>query len=215
MTVKLRPLSESCFPDEFGIGVEPALPKPLADYDYVVVAFTKFVLGEAAAANRLNAEHGKQTRGHHGASDPLRHFAGGEIKIDVIKARDLETLQLLRVIEIFRGRDRDLIQALRGKFLPQENELLRILVWQRANQQRVDQAEHGGVRADRERHGNDGNEGEARRVDQAAKGQTEILNHKFRWTGSCDAPCALRVAPGRFDRGYFVVRRPTMIVTHT
>ena len=171
------PVERELLSDEFGIGIEPALPKTLADYDHVVVALAKFVLREGAAANRLHAEHGKQTRGHHGAGDPFGHFAGGEIEIDVIKARDLETLDLLFVIEIFRRRDWNLIQALRGKFLPQKNELLRVLVGQWANQQRVDQAEDGGVRADRERHGDDGDEGEARRVDQAPKGQAEILNH--------------------------------------
>ena len=104
--------------DEFGIGVEPALPKALTDYDHVVVALTKLVWRKGAAAHGLNAEHGKQTRGHDGAGDPLRHFTGGEIEIDVIKACDVQTLELLFVIEILRRRHREFDQGLAPKISP-------------------------------------------------------------------------------------------------
>jgi len=194
------PIERKLLADELGIGIKAAFPKTFTDYDDVVVAFAKFALREGAAANRLNAEHGKHTWSHHRAGDAFGHFASGEVEIDVIKTGDLETLQLLFVIQIFRRRDGDLVQTLRGKFLPQENELLRVFVRQRAKEERVDEAKHCGVRADRERHGDNGNEGKARRVNQAPEGEAKILNHIIRRAALSWDRCGQRGARGASRR---------------
>jgi hypothetical protein len=49
--------------------------------------------------------------------------------------------------------------------LKQQNELLRLSIWQRPNQQAIDQTQHSGRRADRERNSENGDRCEGRLLD--------------------------------------------------
>jgi hypothetical protein len=54
---------------------------------------------------------------------------------------------------------------------------LRVLERERFDQQRVDEAEDGGVRRDRERDGDERNGGEAGGLEQSAECEFEFLDH--------------------------------------
>ena len=60
-------------------------------------------------------------------------------------------MRLFLVIEIFRRGDRDLLEALREEFFPEQDQFLRRFVRQRPNEERINQTEDGGIRADGER----------------------------------------------------------------
>ena len=104
-----------------------------------------------------DAKKRKQARRDDRALDALRHVAAGEVEVDEIERGDpLVAARLFFPIEILRRGDRDLIQALRGEFLEEQDEILRRLEWQRADEERVDQTEDRGVRGDRQRDRDDG-----------------------------------------------------------
>ena len=81
-------------------------------------------------------------------------------------------------IEIFRRGDGNLVEPLGREFFEEEHQILRRLEGQRADQQRIDQAEDGRVRGDGERDGDHGDEGEAGCLDEAAKSEAEFLEHR-------------------------------------
>ena len=58
--------------------------------------------------------------------------------------------------------------------LPQQNELVRIRIRQRAEKDRFDHAEDGGVGPDPEGEGDDGDDAESGRLDQIAEGIAEV-----------------------------------------
>ena len=61
----------------------------------------------------------------------------------------------------------------------QQNQLLRILVRQRADEQRVNQRKDGGRRADSESERNDRDESERGILDQNAEGEAKFVQHKI------------------------------------
>jgi hypothetical protein len=59
--------------------------------------------------------------------------------------------------------------------LQQQDELLRLSIWQGSNQQSVNQTEHSGRRADRERYGENGNRCKSWLLQQLAQSKSNIL----------------------------------------
>ena len=100
-TVKLRPLTETCVPDQLRIGIEPPPPEAFADHDDAVIAFAKFAIVEDAAFDWLHAEEREQTRRDGRALDPLRHVAAGEVEIGEIERGDA----LVAASSVFPNRD--------------------------------------------------------------------------------------------------------------
>ena len=159
--------------DQLRIGIVPSPPETLAHDDHAVVAFTKFALAEDAAFDWRHAQERKQTRGDRRALDSLRHVATRQVEVGKIECRDaLVAVRLFLPIKIFRRGDGNLVETLRGEFFEKQDKILRRLERQRTNQQRIDEAENRGVRGDRQGDGDDGNESEARRLDQATEGET-------------------------------------------
>ena len=90
-------------------------------------------------------------------------------------------------IEIIRVRDRD--ARLFRLRLGHDHESVGLGIRERPEQDRVDHAEDGGVRADAEREGENGDEGEARRFAQLAKSEAKIIYHivrQFSFISECD-----------------------------
>ena len=94
--------------------------------------------------------------------DSFGKIASAEIKLLVVEGSDVRAaVKLIFQIEIFGRRNRNSIKTLCRKSFPDEDQLGRLLVRQRSDQQRVDQAEHRSVCADRQRQSRDRNGREA------------------------------------------------------
>ena len=84
-------------------------------------------------------------------------FSVREIEIRVTERAELfKTVRTRFIIFEFRRRDRNPLEILRFEMLKEQDELLRLSIWQRPNQQAIDQTQHSGRRADRERNGENG-----------------------------------------------------------
>ncbi len=89
-----------------------------------------------------------------------------------------------------------------------ENELRRCLDRQHAQQHRVDQAEDGGVGADPQREGQDGDGGESRIVAQHARGIAQVLQQVF---DGGPAPSLARDLPPEGGAAELQVRRAVRV----
>src|SRR5262249_16075180 len=78
-----------------------------------------------------------------------------------------------------RWGDRNSVQILRFEMLKQQDELLRLSIWQWPNQQGVDQTQHSGGRTDRQRKCQHGDKRESRLLEQLAEPQLKIFHHDF------------------------------------
>ena len=70
-----------------------------------------------------------------------------------------------------------------------DHESVGLRIRERSQQDRVDHAEDGGVRADAESEGENGDEGEARRFAQLAKREAKVIYHivrQFSFISECD-----------------------------
>ena len=139
-----------------GIGAEAPAPEPIADRDHRH-ARRVLLRREVAAERRPDAEHAeeragdelhRQLRGVARARErrPERHRDGGEFREGLI--------QLAPVNEI-AGRNDIFFLVAREVVLPHHGQAIGIGVRKRPQQERVDHAEDGGVRADAERQGGD------------------------------------------------------------
>ncbi len=153
------------------IGIEPPPPEPLADNDHAVIAFAKFALVKNAALDWLHAEEREQTRRDDRALDPLGHIAAGQVEIGEIERRD----DARSCASVFPNRDIPARKQESGRdpvaenFSNRRTRLCGRLERQRADQERIDQAENGRVRGDRQRDGDGGDNGEAGRLYQVTK----------------------------------------------
>src|SRR5947208_6211687 len=96
------------------------------------------------------------------AGNPLGSIFAGEIEIRVPeRTKFFKTACTRFVIFEFRRRDRNPLKILRFEMLKQQDELLWLSIWQRPNQQSIDEAQYSRSRADGESDGEncDGCEG--------------------------------------------------------
>ena len=167
------------FADKKRIGIKPALPQSLTDDDDIVVSFALFFAGKSAAFDRFDAEQGKQCRRHDRSGDSFWEIAAAEIKRFVVKGGDVRAaVKLILQIEIFGRRNRNSIETLGRKSFPEEDQLGRLLVRQRSDQQRVDQAEHRRVCADGQRQSCDRNGREAGCFHQSPQRHFNFAQHR-------------------------------------
>src|SRR6185503_8204140 len=97
-----------------------------------------------------------------------------QVEIRKVESGDaLVAARLFFPIEIFRSRDRNLIETLAAEFFEEQDQIFRRFERQGPNQQRVNQAEDGGVGADRQSDGDDGDGREAGGFEKGAKSETD------------------------------------------
>src|SRR4029453_13337627 len=114
-----------------------------------------------------------------GTLNALGHVATGEVQVCVIERCNVfEAGRLFLIVDILRCRDRDLIEALGRKLLPEQHQFLWRVIRQRPNEKSVDQTEDRSARADAKRNREDGNGGEAGRFGQLTECEAEMVHGK-------------------------------------
>jgi hypothetical protein len=105
--------------------------------------------------------------------------AAGEVEARLLHGRHtLHRATLVPPRQEIGGRDEHPIAILRGVFLPNHKQILRIAKWQRFEQHCVHDAEHAGVGAHTERQGKQRDHREGRSLPQPAKPVAQILPKK-------------------------------------
>ena len=128
------------------------------------------------SGQRLNAKGGEQSIVHGCGSNAQRPIAGREVHLaGRIRANDRERLVQLPEFEVLRRRDPELVEAERGKLRGEIHQLVGLWISERPQDHAIDDREDGGIGADAERQGQDGDERERRRAQQAADGVAKIL----------------------------------------
>src|SRR5262249_11791057 len=135
------------------IGVEFSLPDSVADYGDIWRAGFFFAGQKSSAHKRLDAEHVKEAVRHINSANALWFGADfGQIQLRIPPASDrLKELCLLSpVVECNRGILRRRRVAAQLVF-PDRDQPIRIAIWQRPQQHRIDHAEYCSVSADPKR----------------------------------------------------------------
>src|SRR5262245_39640797 len=162
------------------LAAEAALPQVVADDSHFIPARPFFFHGENSPEQRLRSQQGEEIGRHLNASHSLRITPFGEIGVAWSDCCDL--LERWRLSSPFGQIDRR-----RGEFVkaqverrvvrPQHHDPVRLVKGERLEQYRVDDAEDRCVRADTERQGEDGDQGEAGSRQQHSQAITQVLKH--------------------------------------
>jgi hypothetical protein len=171
----VNPVQRQRSADEPGIAAEPPTPDSFSDHHDVRRTGTVVALGECATGDWDQAEHRHQRRRDRPSGELLRiadtaHREGPEADGGEPKRPGL--LLPRQIIESGGGEARDVQRVV---FLRHLHQPVRLLEWQRPQQDRVDDGEDGGVRADRERDGENYRSTEDRRAPQRADRISEIV----------------------------------------
>jgi hypothetical protein len=160
-----------------GTRAEAASPILMAEHDDEVAAGLVFVGVEGATDNRMNAEERKETRGCEGGLHATGITLAGEIEtgghVDVDGHFGKAAIVGLKVLEI-AGRETELGPS-RHVSVRDFDQTLRLEIRERPEKRGVDGAEDGGVGADAESQGQDGDGGEPWRLAQHAEGEAKVL----------------------------------------
>ena len=158
-------------------GQAPELAMPEAIAEERDGAGAQAIVGsvEIAADRRVDAERGQELRGDHEAVHPLcRTVTAGEVVVLVAihgHGREGAVLALpVEEIEIADGRLR-----LASIALVDGNQLARLRVGQRVEQDAVHDGEERGIGADPESERDHGDDGEGRSLEEHAKGEADVL----------------------------------------
>src|SRR5262245_4641191 len=107
---------------------------------------------KAPALNRLDAYNVEKICGDQVALHPFRHVAAGKIDAPPSLERELfERMPWRSPIEVVGHRDLVVWDVTARVFVPDGNDAIEIGEWQRSNNECVDAAEDGAVRADAQR----------------------------------------------------------------
>ena len=173
--------------DHCRIGVEPALPQPVAEDDDAAVV----LIGGQPAVQRLRAQRREERRRRLGQEElvdmPFRSCRGraGAVEPDVLEpgcALAVLEIQLIRHAELL-----GLIGA--GGRAGDVDEPVRVRERQRLEEHGVDDAEDRRVRSDGERERRDDDEREARRAAKTARGMLEVPEPCFQRCLHLPPPC--------------------------
>ena len=177
-----RSVEADVFADDVGAGSEAVAPEVvLEDDDGMSVAVFVISGSEQAAELRAYAEDLEVVAGDEADTDHLAavfadeagalHSDAGEAAEDGVAVAEFQVLGV--------GEGVTAVAALRAEaaaFQAELHEFARVFDGQHAQQDLVHQGEHGGVGADAEGQGEDGDGGEDRGFDQSADGETEFLH---------------------------------------
>ena len=147
-------------------------PERVAEHDDSWRSEDGFIGLESSAETRIGLEHREQLGGCADARHALRLARSCVGEIDTAVGRQRRNRAGFR-LPVLIGRNRDAIEPAVGIDLPEHRDLLRILIGERIEDDRPDDAEEGGVRADAQRERQQGNQDERRLPAQRTKGVAE------------------------------------------
>jgi hypothetical protein len=156
-------------------------PHPVADDANHRPAHPVFLLGEDAAMLRVQPNHFKEIGRDQAALDLLRRPPFEAAQVKRFPARDRKMLEdgiVAPVIKIVWIRNGDL--RLVRVALGQDDQLVGFRIGERLEQDRVDDAKDGGVRANAERERENSDESEPRRLPELAQSVTEVVHVALR-----------------------------------
>ncbi len=169
-------VSGDCRAQNVGSASESRLPELVAKQDDAIVALQIFVSRVQPPHRRLNSERGKRVRGNGEAS----HFFGLTIQ-NHVDTRRTDHAQVVERLVAFTpgdeiGRADNVARPIAPQVvLPDHDNLVGILVWQRFEHDTADHAEDGGRRANPERKREHGGNGEPRRARERACRESQVL----------------------------------------
>jgi hypothetical protein len=143
------------------IAAELPLPQSIADHEDGGRARAIFAARESAAQQRRNAQRGKHVRRHLQARDFFGLVRAGQRSAPGLRRRQsIEGMHLRAIIQKIRRRYR--IPA----FVQRHHQAARIAIRQRLQQDRIDHAEDGRIRADPQRQHQNGGKRKPRTLDR-------------------------------------------------
>jgi hypothetical protein len=164
-------------PEDRGVLLKNALPKPIADYSQRRPTDLVFRIGKSAAQFRCQADNLEKISRDKGGADVLRLTTGNSAEIARLASRNGEMLEngiVASPIEVVGKGNRSVRSA--AEFI-QRHDAAGVWIWQRLQKDRIDDAEDRRICADPERKRQHGDESEARRLAQLAQGVTKIVQH--------------------------------------
>ena len=157
--------------DDRRVGREAALPQAVSEHDAAVLS-ARFLLGEEVApCDRLDAEHAEEICRHEKALHVLGFVLADQVGVPELPGREpLEGVGLLPLhVEEVGGRHRLLrIDVLRAA-VREQRDAIGVGHRERAQHERVDHLEDGGVGADAERQRDDNDRAHGRPFADAAE----------------------------------------------
>ena len=177
--------------ENVGVAVELGSPEMVADDGDTVATREVLSDSEAAAACDGRTEEHKQVRGG-GAGEYANRFA---LSREIELGAGAGGCDLHGTAALFEKRD-----CGAGIDAGDADEPAGLPVWEGAYQQTVYQAEHGGIPADTDSEGQDGDSGKARRTAEHAGRETQVLDETLQ---SHETPHVAALLPGQCDIAHF------------
>ena len=175
--------------DDARVGAETPRPQSVAEDRLARTAEVVVAGREAAAKRRLRAHHVEEVGRHHGAAQLFRILPAEERAQRAVVGRERLDAGALRAPVLEPRVRRDVaIEALLGVLHPHHHDAIRVPVGKLAQQERLDDAEDGGVGSDAERQRQERGEREPLRVSQGPECMPEVVQHEP------------RVLPGRLEK---------------
>ena len=159
------------------VAVPHPLPNLVADHAHRGTAHTIFFLGEHAPELRLQADDFEKASGHQTARHLFRGAAFQSTQVVGFPAGDRDIFKngiVAFPIDVVRIGDGNLGQV--RVCLRQDHDPIAVGIWERLEEDRVDDTEDRGVRANAEREGEDGDESEARRFPQLTQSEAQVVH---------------------------------------
>ncbi len=169
-------------PDEAGIRAEPPPPQGVAEGDHLCGARACLVLREDPAEERTHGQHVEHLRFHRGGIHALGLVARTQREVVLLVSGERLERDVL-VVPVHEVRRRHRRALPRGR-LAHVHHAIRARVWQRAEQHMIDDREGRGGTADTQCEGQNRDEAEARRLDERADAEPEIVKLHGKRSGS-------------------------------
>ena len=162
--------------DDVSLTTKAALPKSIAKHDHRRAAWLVFFVCEDTPDSGVGPQSRKQIGGHLPRQDALGFTIAGEVVTGaVIDADFFENVVLIAPVGEVRIRDRHLVQH--RTTLVQKQQLLRVIVRQRPQHDRIDYAENCCVRANAQRQRQYHHERQRRSLNQHSHAITHVLKN--------------------------------------
>src|SRR5712692_5025885 len=161
--------------EDVGIGAEMTLPKVVTQHHYVGSALVVLSRNEGAAAFGLDSQQGEKIVRHSGDAHSLGLACASERQRSTLVCAYLsETLAFVTQPHKFHRSQASLRKTGRRQSVVDLHQVIRLLVWQRAQDHRVDNAEDRGVRANTQRQGEYCDSREAGSLKQASNTEPNV-----------------------------------------
>ena len=160
--------------DGVGGSTEPPLPQAVAQHNHKRRIRPIVALIQQPPGRRRHAEHVERIRRHPRAREPLGDVVAGETRTPIrVRGEARQRARLAAVVDELRQRERRV--RIVGSNRCDPDQPVRRRERQGADEHRVDDREHGGRRANRERQSADHRQRETRLADQLTERDAEIV----------------------------------------